>query len=64
MSAISSFKDTENKHVYSSKYCMKKFCQSLGEHGMKMIDFKKKKREISNKQTARIRSKCKNLLHL
>ena len=43
---------------------MKKFCQSLGEHGMKMIDFKKKKREISNKQAARIRSKWKNLLHL
>ena len=58
MSTISSFKDTENKHdVYSGKDCTKKFCQSLGDDWFQ----NKKKSEISNKQTARIRSKCKNL---
>ena len=44
MSAISSFKSIENKHdVYRFKYCMKKFCESLREHEMKIINFKKKK---------------------
>ena len=44
MSAISSFKSIENKRdVYRGKGCMKKFCQSLGEHRMEMSSFKKKR---------------------
>ena len=45
----------ENKHdVYKGKDCMKKFCESLREHAIKIINFIKKKKEIINKQTARI----------
>ena len=43
MSTISSFKCIINKHdVYRGKDCMKKFCESLREHAMKIIKFKKK----------------------
>ena len=45
MSTISSFRIMENKHdVYRGKNCMKKFCESLREHALKIINFKKKKR--------------------
>ena len=44
MSTISSFKNIENKHdVYRGKDCMKKFCESLREHAMKIINLKKTK---------------------
>ena len=44
MSTISSFKSIENKHdIYRGKHCMKKFCESLREHAMKIINSKKKK---------------------
>ena len=44
MSTISTFKSIENKHdVYRGKNCMKKFCEFLREHTMKIINFKKKK---------------------
>ena len=43
MSAISSFRSIENKHdVYRGKNCMKKFCESIREHAMKINNFKKK----------------------
>ena len=43
MSTISSFRSIENKHdVYRVNYCMKKFCEPLREHGMKIINSKKK----------------------
>ena len=43
MSAISSFRSIENKHdVYRGKDCMKKFCESIREHAMKINNFKKK----------------------
>ena len=48
MLTTSSFKCIKNKHgVYRGKDCMKKFCESLGEHAMekkkkKIIKFKKK----------------------
>ena len=46
MSTISSFKHIEIKHdVYRGKGCMKKFCESLREHAMKIISFIKKKYE-------------------
>ena len=43
-STISSFRSIENKaDVYRGKDCMKKFCESLREHAIKIINFKKKK---------------------
>ena len=36
--------------VYRGKDCMKKFCESLGEHTMKMINFKKKKMKLITKE--------------
>ena len=42
MFKISSFKSMENKHIeYRVKDCMKKFCESLREHAIKIINFKK-----------------------
>ena len=47
MSKILSFKSIENKHdVYRGKDCMKKFCESLREHAMETINFKKKKLKL------------------
>ena len=55
MSTILSFRIIENKHdVYRGKDCMKKFCESLREHAMKIITFKKKKDEVINKRAAGI----------
>ena len=43
MCTISSFRYIENKHdIYRSEDCMKKLCEYLREHTMKIIDFKKK----------------------
>ena len=52
MSTILSFKDIENKHdLYRSKDGMKKFCESLRELAMTIIDFKMKKMKLlTNKQ--------------
>ena len=52
MSIISSFTNIEKKHdVCRSKDCMKKFCESLREHAMEIINFKKKKMNLlTNKQ--------------
>ena len=51
MSTISSFRSIENKHdVYRGKYCMKKFCESLREHAMKIINFKKKNMKLITKE--------------
>ena len=41
MSTISSFKSIENKH--DGKDCQKKFCGSLKEHAMEIINFNNKK---------------------
>ena len=42
MSTISSFRSIENKHdICRGKDCMKTFCESLGEHVIKIIKFKK-----------------------
>ena len=63
MSTISSFKSIENNHdEYRDTDCMKIFCESLREHTMEKINFKKKKR--INKQKAEIISNCINLLQL
>ena len=51
MSVLSSFKSIENKHdVYGVKDCMKKFCEFLREHAMKIINFKKKKKFSTKEQ--------------
>ena len=40
MSTISSFRSIENKHdLYRGKYCIKKFCESLREHALQIINF-------------------------
>ena len=51
MSTISSFQSIENKHeVYRGKDCMKKFCESLTEHEMKIINFNSKKMKLLTKE--------------
>ena len=51
MSIISSFRSIENKHdVYRGKNCMKKFCEFLREHAVKIINFKKKKLKLLTKE--------------
>ena len=45
----------ENKHdVYRGKDCMKKFCESLKEHAMKIIKFKKKKMKLSKNEQQKL----------
>ena len=49
MSTISSVRRIENKHdVYRGKDCMKKFCEFLREHAMKII-LKRKKVKLLKK---------------
>ena len=52
MSTISSFESRGNKHdVYRGKDWMKKFCGTLREHAMEIINFKKKKiKLLTNEQ--------------
>ena len=65
ISKISSFKSTENKYdLHGGKDCMKKFCESLREHTMEIIDFNNKKNGVIKKRTGKIISKYKNLLCL
>ena len=47
MSAILSFKSIENKHdVYEVKIAWKKFCESLREHTMEIINFRNNGMEL------------------
>ena len=65
MSTISSCRSIENKHVYRGKDCMKKLCEFLREHAMKIINFKKKKTKLlTKKQQESYQQECKNLLYL
>ena len=51
MSKISSFKNIQNRHdVYRGKDCIKKFCKSLREHALEIINFKKKKMKLLGKE--------------
>ena len=60
MSTILSFKNIENKHdVYRGKYCMKKFCESIREHAMKTINFKKKKMKLLTKEQQKLYQNAK-----
>ena len=50
MSTIWAFDNIENKHtIICRKYCMKKFCESLREHGKYIIDFEKKNFALTKK---------------
>ena len=71
MSRISSFKSIENKHdVYRGKDCIKNFCESLREHAMKIVTFKKKKMKLLTKgqqesyENAKIYYNCKEKLEI
>ena len=62
MYKISSFKSIEKKHdVYRFKDSIKTFCESLREHTMKIINFKKN--EIIKKRAAELMKKCKSLIY-
>ena len=51
MSTISLFRSIENKHdVYRGKDCVKKFCEFLRKHAMKIINFKKKNMKLLTKE--------------
>ena len=51
MSTISLFRSIGNKHdVYRGKDCMKKFCEFLREHAMKIIIFKRRKDKLLTKE--------------
>ena len=63
MPTISKFIKIENRHgVCKGKDCLKKFCESLGEHTINIVNFKIKKNEVINKGTTEVIWKCKNLL--
>ena len=58
MSKISSFKSIEIKHdIYRSKDCIKKFDESVREHAMKIINFKKKKKRSYQQKRSRNQEK-------
>ena len=41
----------QNKHdMYRDKDCMKKFCKSLREHAIEIINFKKEKNKLLTNQ--------------
>ena len=64
MSRILPFRSIEHKNdVCRGKDCMKRFCESLKQHSMKIIIFKKKKKVII-KRAAGIKWKSKNMLYL
>ena len=50
MSTIFSFRSIENKHMYRGKGCMKKFCEFLREHAVKIISFKENKMKLLTKE--------------
>ena len=55
MSTRSSFKSIENKlDVSKGRDCMRKFCESLRDFSMSLINFKKKKSEAINRRSIEI----------
>ena len=62
MSRISTFKRIENEHDgYRGRDCMKRFCEFLREHAMKILI---KKNEVIDQRAEGIIWKCKNMLYL
>ena len=65
MSTIFSFISIENKHdVYRGKDCMKRFCELLREHALKIINFKKKITKLLTKKQQQSYENEKNMLYL
>ena len=65
MSTIYFFRSIGSKHdVYRGKDYMKKFCEYLRQHAMKIINSENKKTEIIYNRAAGIISKCKSVLYL
>ena len=65
MSTISLFRSIEHKHdVYSGKSCMKRFCESLREHAMKIINYKKKKMKSLTNENAKLCYICKEKIEI
>ena len=55
MSTRSSFKSIENKlDVSKGRDCMRKFCESLRDFSMSLINFKKKTSEAINRRSIEI----------
>ena len=51
MSTVFLVRGIENKHeVYRNKDCTKKFCESLIQHAMKIMNFEKKKMKLLTKE--------------
>ena len=64
MSTLSLLKSIENKHyVYRGKDCMKKFCESLRERAIKIINFKKKKTKLLTKEHRKYIKMNRDLCH-
>ena len=63
MPTIWTFDHIENQHsLYSGEDCMKKFCESLREHAINIIDFEK--HVVVNKKRIQITSRRNRMLHL
>ena len=58
MSTVWTSNGIENKHVYRGEDCVKKFCESLREHAMKIINFDMKN-HILIKPTATLAKKVR-----
>ena len=55
MSTISFFKSIQNKHdLYRGKNSMENICESLREHAMEIINFKKKYEVLNKRATGLI----------
>ena len=62
MSTISSFRSIKIKHdVHRRKDCMRKFCEFLREHAMKMINFNPTQDEKSPRPTSFTPVTCTNV---
>ena len=65
MSSMSPFRSIENKHdLYRGKDCMKKFCDFLREHAMKINNFKKKKLKSLTKEQQESYENAKSIIFL
>ena len=52
----------ENKHLYRGEVCMKRICESLREHVMKIINFEKKKMiSLTNEKSATFAKERSNM---
>ena len=65
ISTIWAFDNIENSHtLYRGEDYMKKFCTSLREHAINVINFEKEENVTVNKRRTKITSRCKSMLYL